>query len=130
MSTRAEIVLAEFDRMDEARGALRIAVLSAQEELAANKQALASARELQTSFTATLLENAPTCWDAISPHSPEVRACRYLRHLESAVGSKAHNLGMTLHRLDCAGDCPARECAHIHAPDNAVKCPTCEAELS
>jgi hypothetical protein len=109
MTSRADIIMAEFDRMDEARGALRVAVLAAQEELAANKQALASARELQVSFTTTLLEHAPTCWDAISPHSPEVRACRYLRHLEGAATARGHELGMTLHRLDCAGDCPARE---------------------
>lgn len=109
MTSRAEIILGEFDRMDEARGALRVAVLAAQEELAANKQALASARELQVSFTTTLLENAPTCWDEISPYSPEVRACRYLRHLEGAATPRGQELGMTNHRPPCEGGCPARE---------------------
>jgi hypothetical protein len=102
MTSRADIIMAEFDRMDQARGALRVAVLSGQEELA-------KAKELQASFTATLLENAPTCWDVISPSSLESRAARYLRHLEGAATARGQEMGMSRHRLDCAGDCPARE---------------------
>lgn len=102
MTSRAEIILAEFDRMDQARGALRVAVLSGQEELAA-------AKEFRAKFVADLLLKAPTCWDEVSPLLDEARAIKYLRHVEQVAVHGLHHGHKVLHRAGCAGDCPDRE---------------------
>lgn len=98
-----------MDHMQAAQEAVRRKYGAAYNEIAACAAVAARTftageyEEFHGDFVGRVLEYAPGCWDGDA--SEDSIALAYVRHLEDAVGSRAHRLGLSRHHRTCNGEC-------------------------